>query len=238
MEQHQQQDQEVAPAYRDPVCGMSVSAASAHQTTHDGVNYYFCSARCLGRFKAVPETFLAPGSHPLEPEPSGNGPYICPMCPEIEQATPGSCPKCGMALERELDLSPHGRTSFTCPMHPEIVQDELGDCPICGMALEPSTVTLEEDENPELADMTRRFRVSVMLTLPLVFIAMGELIPGVYLDWLGSPEVQAWIQLLLAAPVVLWGGAPFFLRGWRSLVSRHLNMFHPDCPRHRRGVHL
>ena len=225
MEQHQKQDQKGAPAYRDPVCGMSVCAESVLQTTYHGVNYYFCTARCLGRFQAAPETFLTPDSHPLELEPTGSGPYICPMCPGVEQYTPGSCPKCGMALERELVLSPHGRTSYTCPMHPEVVQDEPGDCPICGMALEPSTVTLEVDENAELADMTRRFRLSVVLTLPLVFIAMGELIPGVHLDWLGSPEFQAWIQLLLAAPVVLWGGAPFFVRGWRSLVSRHLNMF-------------
>ena len=225
MQQQQKQDQEVAPVSRDPVCGMSVCAESEHQTTYDGVDYYFCSARCLGRFQAAPGTFLTPDSHPLKPEPTGSGPYICPMCPEVEQATPGSCPKCGMALERELVLSPLGRTSYTCPMHPEIVQDAPGDCPICGMALEPSTVTLEVDENPELADMARRFRVSVVLTLPLVFMAMGELIPGVHLDWLGSPEFQAWIQLLLAVPVVLWGGAPFFVRGWRSLVSRHLNMF-------------
>ena len=213
---------------RDPVCGMVVTAQSEHHMNFEGVDYYFCSARCLSRFQASPDVFLnpAPASpNTSAPAPAGSGPFICPMCPGIEQDEPGTCPKCGMALERELSIVPLKRTQYTCPMHPEVVRDEPGDCPICGMALEPLTVTLDEEENPELIDMTRRFWLSAILSVPLVLIAMGELIPGVSLDWLGSAQTQAWIQLLLAAPVVLWGGAPFFVRGWRSIAGLNLNMF-------------
>jgi len=110
-------------------------------------------------------------------------------------------------------------------MHPEIVRDEPGNCPKCGMALEPRTVTLEEEENPELKDMTRRFWISAVLTIPLVIIAMGEFIPGVSFAWLGSPRAMGWLELTLATPVVLWGGWPFFERGWQSLINRSLNMF-------------
>jgi len=110
-------------------------------------------------------------------------------------------------------------------MHPEIVQDEPGNCPKCGMALEPRTVTLEEEENPELKDMTRRFWIGAVLTIPLVIIAMGEFIPGVSFAWLGLPRAMGWLELTLAMPVVLWGGWPFFVRGWQSLVNRSLNMF-------------
>ena len=216
------------PALRDPVCGMSVSTESEHHASHNSVDYFFCSARCLSRFEASPNEFLGAG-----PEQRGaqapvhheSGPYICPMCPGVEQDEPGICPKCGMALEREPSVVPGRRTQYTCPMHPEVVQDAPGDCPICGMALEPATVMLEEEENPELLDMTRRFWVSVAFTVPLLVVAMGELIPGMSLDWLGSARSQTWIQLLLAAPVVLWGGATFFARGWRSIIRRSLNMF-------------
>jgi Cu+-exporting ATPase len=111
-------------------------------------------------------------------------------------------------------------------MHPEIVRDEPGSCPICGMALEPRTVTLEEEENPELIDMRRRFWVSVVLTLPVLVIAMSEYLPGGNpLQRLVPPTVLSWLELLLASPVILWGAWPFFVRGWRSLVTRNLNMF-------------
>ncbi|MEZ5582585.1 MAG: copper-translocating P-type ATPase [Candidatus Competibacteraceae bacterium] len=144
---------------------------------------------------------------------------------EIRQEGPGSCPKCGMALEPEGIPVPATKTQYTCPMHPEILQDEPGSCPKCGMALESQTVTLEEEENPELKDMTRRFWISAVLTIPLVILAMGRHIPGVSFDWLGSPQTLNWLELLLATPVVLWGGWPFFERGWQSLVNRSLNMF-------------
>ena len=232
MEHEPQQDHlqkpDPTPALRDPVCGMSVTTASNHHATHDGLDYFFCCARCLSRFEASPDAFLGTESVPVDvqqPEHPGSGPYICPMCPGIEQEVPGSCPKCGMALERELLLAPTSRTQYTCPMHPEVIQDNPGDCPLCGMALEPSTVTLDEEENLELVDMTRRFWVGAALSVPLLFLAMGELIPGVGLDWMGPSRTQAWIQLLLAGPVVLWGGAPFFVRGWQSIANRHFNMF-------------
>ena len=117
-----------------------------------------------------------------------------------------------------------GAGPYTCPMHPEIVQDDPGDCPICGMALEPMTVTLTEEENPELIDMSRRFWVSVALTTPVLVLAMGEMV-GLSFERLASPRVLTWLELVFATPVVLWGGWPFFARGWQSVVNRSLNMF-------------
>jgi len=117
-----------------------------------------------------------------------------------------------------------GAGPYTCPMHPEIVQDDPGDCPICGMALEPVTVTLEEEENLELVDMSRRFWVSVALTMPVLVLAMGEMV-GLSIERLASPRVLTWLELVFATPVVLWGGWPFFVRGWQSVVNRSLNMF-------------
>jgi len=155
--------------------------------------------------------------------PAGASAHVCPMCPEVREPAPGACPRCGMALEPETPSLP-ARTRYTCPMHPQIVRDEPGECPRCGMALEPMTVTLEEEENPELADMTRRFVVSAVLSVPLVVVAMGEAV-GISFAWLASPRALGWVELALATPVVLWGGWPFFVRGWKSVVSRHLNMF-------------
>jgi Cu+-exporting ATPase len=117
------------------------------------------------------------------------------------------------------------RTIYTCPMHPEIVRDEPGSCPICGMALEPRTVSLEEEANPELVDMTRRFWISLLLTVPLLLLAMSEMLPGQPVQHAFSAPLLTWLQLVLATPVVLWGGWPFLTRGWVSLVNRSLNMF-------------
>ena len=103
--------------------------------------------------------------------------YVCPMCPEVRSAVPAACPRCGMALEPEMPVAAT-RVEYTCPMHPEIVRPGPGHCPICGMALEPRTVTAQEEENPELRDMTRRFWISVALTVPLLVIAMGHMLPG------------------------------------------------------------
>ncbi|MCZ6557697.1 MAG: copper-translocating P-type ATPase, partial [SAR324 cluster bacterium] len=150
--------------------------------------------------------------------------YICPMCPEVRESEPVACPSCGMALEPEFPAAPAKRVQYTCPMHPEIVQDEPGSCPKCGMALEPVTVRLEQ-ANPELEDMTRRFWVSLILTVPIFLLAMSDLIPGQPLLQVIGKSVNGWIQLVLATPVVLWGGWPFFQRGWNSVRTLNLNMF-------------
>ena len=142
----------------DPVCGMNVAPDDAAGTfEYRGHIYYFCSLRCLEKFKANPEQFLAPRNTPqgrasMSPDQSE---YTCPMDPEVRQKGPGACPKCGMALESVAPVTTN-RTEWTCPMHPQIVRSGPGDCPICGMALEPRTVAGEE-ANPELRDMTRRF---------------------------------------------------------------------------------
>src|SRR6266446_3142702 len=129
------------------------------------------------------------------------------------------------AAERVEPAPTHPRTKWTCPMHPQIVRDEPGSCPICGMALEPMNVTGDEGHNPELADMTRRFWIGLALTVPLLGSMVGDMLPGEPLRHLISPRVSAWVQLLLATPVVLWAGSPFFVRGWASVVNRSLNMF-------------
>ncbi len=154
--------------------------------------------------------------------PAGAGPYICPMCPGVESAVPASCPKCGMALESAAPVAA-SRVEYSCPMHPEILRDAPGDCPICGMALEPNVVSLEPEANPELIDMTRRFWIGAVLTLPLLVLAMGHMLPT--FAEVVPARISTWVQLLLATPVVLWAGWPFFQRGWASLVSRNLNMF-------------
>ena len=164
----------------------------------------------------------APAKKPAQGHGASEGAYICPMCPGVSSDKPDTCPKCGMALE---PAQPASRTStkYTCPMHPEIVRDEPGDCPICGMALEPMQVEADTGPSPELKDMTRRFVGGAVLTVPLVLLAMGELIPGV--GSLVHGAWNKWVQLALATPVVLWAGAPFFQRGWKSVVTRNLNMF-------------
>jgi Cu+-exporting ATPase len=150
--------------------------------------------------------------------------YFCPMCEGVENDTPGSCPKCGMALERNPTFRQPARTIYTCPMHPEIEQDRPGDCPICGMALEPKTIAAgSPEEDAELSDMSRRFWIGATLTLPVFLLAMSHLWPNAP-AWL-SGHASRWIQFALSAPVVLWAGWPFFKRGWRSIQTRNLNMF-------------
>ncbi|MBD3872259.1 MAG: heavy metal translocating P-type ATPase [Acidobacteria bacterium] len=166
------------------------------------------------------------GGHAAPKVPSAAaGDYTCPMHPEVRSSEPGPCPKCGMALEPVSPVVAAETVEYTCPMHPEIVRDEAASCPICGMALEPRTITVGEEENAELVDMSRRFWVSLVLTVPVFLIAMAEVIPG--LEGVGgiSKRTLTFIQLILATPVVLWGGWPFFVRGWQSVINRSLNMF-------------
>jgi Cu+-exporting ATPase len=226
MSRHAHSHAAVAPAeVLDPVCGMTISPDDAvGHVDYNGQTYYFCNQSCLDQFRATPEAFLgerpaATRSTPADMERE----YTCPMDPEVRQKGPGACPKCGMALE-PVDYTPATRTEWTCPMHPEIVRDEPGSCPICGMALEPRTVTLEES-NPELEDMTRRFRWSALVTVPILAFMVSEFLPGQPLQRALPHAWMNWIQLVLATPVVLWGGWPFFVRGWASVVNRHLNMF-------------
>ncbi|MGN3974145.1 heavy metal translocating P-type ATPase [Tsuneonella sp. SYSU-LHT278] len=129
----------------------------------------------------------------------------------------------GAHLDQVEDL-PEGAV-YTCPMHPEIRQVGPGSCPICGMALEPETVSLDDGPDPELVDMSRRFRISAIFTLPLFVYAMGDMVPGLRFDQLVEPARAQWVQFVLATPVVLWGGWPFFERAWQSLQTRNLNMF-------------
>jgi P-type Cu+ transporter len=151
--------------------------------------------------------------------------YVCPMDPEVREENPGACPKCGMALEPDVPLAPATRVEYTCPMHPQIVRSEPGFCPICGMALELRTAIADEERNPELTSMTHRFWVGVALTVPVLILGMSDLIPGQPLQRILSMRAIGWIEFALATPVVLWGGLPFFERGWASIVNRSLNMF-------------
>jgi Cu+-exporting ATPase len=217
---------------KDPVCNMDVNPESSpYSHEHDGENYYFCSEHCLNKFRDNPDKYLAgPDAGTAQAEAvtqseEQEGDYFCPMCPEVHATKPGPCPKCGMALESAGEPALLERTEWTCPMHPEVVQDTPGDCPKCGMALEPRTVTMEEEENPELLDMKRRFWVAMALSIPVVVIAMGHLIPGHPLERLLPPQTMGWIELVFATPVVLWAGWPFFQRFWTSLVRRSFNMF-------------
>ena len=171
----------------DPVCGMTVTPASEHHHAYQESDYYFCSKSCQMKFTADPEHYLNP------PEPAA-------------------------------DTNATDSQTYTCPMHPEIQQPGPGSCPKCGMALEPVAAGVEEDSS-ELDDITRRFWVSSVLALPVLMLAMvADLVPAWLPDGLSMKAVQ-WIECVLATPVVLWGGWPFFVRGWQSLVTWNLNMF-------------
>jgi Cu+-exporting ATPase len=208
---------------KDSVCGMTVKPDSPLRHVHDGKTYLFCNPKCQAKFSADPDKYLHPA--PAEPQAAIPGAvYICPMDPEVRESKPGACPVCGMALEPEHALPKPDITEYVCPMHPEIVRSEPGDCPKCGMALEPRTVAAKE-ENPELDDMTRRFWIGVALAVPVFVLAMAADM------WMGfAPQMISFahlqlVEFLLATPVVLWCGWPFFQRGWASVVNWHLNMF-------------
>jgi Cu+-exporting ATPase len=180
---------------KDPVCGMDVvpGQAAGGSAEHGGTTYWFCNPGCREKFVADAARYLTPAvvAPPAKP-PSARG---------------------------------ADTRTYTCPMHPEVRQVGPGSCPKCGMALEPLEVTAaEEGPNPELVDMTRRFWVSVALTVPVFALATAEMATPELAAGL-SPTVRLWTQLVLSAPVVLWGGWPFFVRGWQSLVMRSLNMF-------------
>ncbi|MEE9139233.1 MAG: copper-translocating P-type ATPase [Alphaproteobacteria bacterium] len=160
---------------------------------------------------------LEPATPPAGPAPVE---YTCPMHPEVRASEPGACPDCGMALE---PAAVSAAIEYVCPMHPEIVSSEPGDCSICGMALEPRAAVVEEEVSPELVSMTRRFWVSLALTVPIVAVETAEAFQA--LPALVPQPLAIWIELVLATPVLLWGGWPFFERCWASFVRRRLNMF-------------
>ena len=226
-------------AATDPVCGMSVDpAAAAHSHTHAGTTYYFCCAGCRSKFEADPQRYLAAAGSPDAGSGHGAAPaadlpaeaaaqtwYSCPMCPGVRQLGPGACPKCGMALDAEIGAdSLQPTVEYTCPMHPEVVRDGPGACPKCGMALEPRTV-VPDAANPELDDMTRRFRGAALVGFPVFALAMGEMLLGERVTAAIDRTASNWLQLACATPVVWWAGWPFFARAWASVVNRSPNMF-------------
>ncbi|HJP30054.1 MAG TPA: heavy metal translocating P-type ATPase [Candidatus Latescibacteria bacterium] len=225
---------------RDPVCGMTVEIeADTPHHEHEGTTYYFCCDGCRATFAADPSGCLAPaasdGGH-TDPvcgmtvtteesagthEHAGQTYYFCGTgCLDRFSDDPEGW-LTGTAAEKDV---PEG-TEYTCPMHPDVLQIGPGSCPDCGMALEPRTISLEDEEDPELIDMVRRFGISAVLALPVLVLAMGDHLPGNPVnDWL-SHAANTWLQLALATPVVLWGGWPFFVRGWQSILNRSPNMF-------------
>jgi P-type Cu+ transporter len=239
---------EVPTLVTDPVCGMRIDPQTARggSVEHAGEAVYFCNVRCRERFQADPGRYVrtrptaastgsasahdSTGSAPAQ-ESTGSAPahesaeaYICPMDPDVRQAAPGACPKCGMALEPAAPTLARRTEEYVCPMHPEIVRDAPGACPICGMALEPRSVELDEAPNPELVDMQRRFWLSAAATLPVLVIAMGEHV-GLPVQALIGARLALLLQLGLSAPVVLFAGWPILVRAWASVQNRHPNMF-------------
>jgi Cu+-exporting ATPase len=190
----------------DPVCGMQIdSATAAGHMDHGGHTYFFCSRRCEEKFRNDPDH------------------YVGATQGTTATATPPGVSRPAPAVTQTASASLAG--TWTCPMHPEIVRDGPGTCPICGMALEPRTATGAEGPDPELRDMTRRLWIGTASSVPLILGVMAEMLPGQPLRHMIAPRVLAWLQLVLATPVVLWAGWPFFVRGWQSIVNRSLNMF-------------
>ncbi|MGB8537663.1 MAG: heavy metal translocating P-type ATPase [Acidobacteriaceae bacterium] len=214
----------------DPVCGMKVlPEKAAASVNHSGRTWYFCAHGCKTKFEADPGKY--DGSRPASlvaiaaaAKTPASAQYTCPMHPEVLSPKPGPCPKCGMALDPTQPTPPPEHIEFTCPMHPQIVRDRPGTCPICGMALEPRSVTANA-ANPELISMTRRLWIGAALTPPLLAVMVSDVLPGHPLQHLLPGSLLGWMELILATPVVLWCGWPFFERGWASIVHRSLNMF-------------
>jgi Cu+-exporting ATPase len=208
----------------EPAKYLSATAPAATRRDSMPVQFSRAGAPTAAPALAVTQENIRRTERPAA-KPAAANAYVCPMDPEVSEDYPGACPKCGMALEPSLPLPPATRVEYICPMHPEIVRPGPGSCPICGMALEPRTVIAEEAENPELVSMTGRFWAGVVLTIPVLALGMSDKIPGQPMQHLLTIRAIGWIELALATPVVLWGGWPFFERGWASVVNRSLNMF-------------
>ena len=228
----------------DSVCGARVERMRPGATArYAGQRFWFCSEACRERFETEPARFderavpasdavhtamVLPSNRIAEhgvagPAPSLSAVYTCPCHPEVRSDAPSDCPECGMALESQT-FAP-ARTEYVCPMHPDVVADAPRSCPECGMALEPRAMLPGDAPSPELADMRRRLAIAGALTLPVLALAMSEMVPALDArNWLG-PVWFGWVQAALATPVVLWCGWPFFARGWTSIVTAKLNMF-------------
>jgi Cu2+-exporting ATPase len=207
----------------DPVCGMRVRADAPHSATYQGITYRFCCGGCADAFRKDPAKYVAKRAEPAKPAPAVP---VCDACDDWVPAAPGQRSAAASGGE------------YTCPMHPEIRKKGPGSCPICGMALEPVAPSASDEENPELADMTRRFWVALALSIPVLWLAMGAAVPMLDLGAgverlaaaLGLPRLTSitWGQCLeavLATPAVLWAGWPLLERGWRSFATWQLNMF-------------
>ena len=238
--------------FKDPVCGMTVTEGTAVSIVEwGGVKYCFCAEYCHDLFMKHPEKFVETKTEEIDEKSSccserdetkQEKDPVCGMNVDPKNAVAKSeyngkkyyfcCTHCKTKFDadpesylggnkpREKAVSEGANVKYTCPMHPEVISDKLEDCPICGMVLEPMEISVEDTENPELINMTKRFWISTALALPLLIITMGGMITGgMFGPW------QTWIELALATPVVMWGGAPFFVRGWKSLKTRNLNMF-------------
>ena len=237
---------------KDPVCGMTVTEETAVSIVEwGGVKYGFCAEYCHDLFMKHPEKFVETKTEEIDEKSSccskrdetkQEKDPVCGMNVDPKNAVAKSeyngkkyyfcCTHCKTKFDadpesylggnkpRKKAVSEGANVKYTCPMHPEVISDKLEDCPICGMVLEPMEISVEDTENPELINMTKRFWISTALALPLLIITMGGMITGgMFGPW------QTWIELALATPVVMWGGAPFFVRGWKSLKTRNLNMF-------------
>jgi P-type Cu+ transporter len=214
----------VADRVLDPVCGMMVDPdRAAGHVDHRGTTYHFCSKGCAAKFTADPGKYLSGAREPMAPVVSIGGLKRSsppPRIPGVEPPAPGPQPPAASHEPRA--------TRYTCPMDPEIVSDKPGACPKCGMALEPMIMDLgaEADApNPELVDMTRRFWIGVVLGAPVFALTMGDMVSGGALMHRLGAGVVNWIGLVLAIPVVLWCGRPFFERMWTSFVNASPNMF-------------
>ena len=214
---HTEKDQ-----HKDPVCNMTVSSDSEYHYHYADKDYYFCSEHCLHKFKEHPEQYLDKETSPSLETHGESMTYTCPMHPEIQQQGPGIAPSAGWHWS-QWEYRRCDQNRYTCPMHPKWYRI-IPALPKCGMALEPVTFSGEEN-NEELIDMSRRFWVCTALALPVFFLAMiADMMPSWLPNWLSMHAVQ-WIEFVLATPVVLWGGWPFFVRGWHSVQTWNLNMF-------------
>jgi len=219
----------------DPVCGMEVAEDTQHFLTHEDTQYFFCSESCRNSFEENPEKYLSQeeasksccaGNHTASAGESKAQPgqWTCPMDPEVISEKPGDCPKCGMALEQMPRIP--GVTQYTCPMHPEVIGNAPGDCPKCGMPLEPIDVSTDDTHaQEETRDLSRKFWIGLILTVPVFFLAMIGMVPSINIGALIPKSVSKWIEFSLTTPVVFWAGGVFFKRGWNSIKNRHLNMF-------------